>query len=63
MYTSLWWGDPRKRDHSENLGVDGRIILKWIIKNLDGEAWNELLWLRIVDRWLALVNAVMKLRV
>jgi hypothetical protein len=31
----------------EDLSVDGRIILKWIFKNLDGEAWTGLLWLRI----------------
>jgi len=29
--------------NSEYLGVGGRIILKWIFKNLDGEAWTGLL--------------------
>jgi hypothetical protein len=31
----------------EDLGVDGRIILKFIFKQWDGEAWTGLLWLRI----------------
>jgi len=40
------WGDTRERDHLEDLGIDGNIILKWIFKKWDGEAWTGLLWLR-----------------
>jgi len=29
--TWFWWGDPKEVDH--DLRVDGKIILKWIIKN------------------------------
>jgi hypothetical protein len=28
----VWWGDLRKSDHCGDPGVDGRIILRWILK-------------------------------
>jgi hypothetical protein len=56
-------GKPEERDYLEDPGIDGRIILRWIFRNLDvgGRDWIELAqdW----GRWRALVNAVMNLRV
>jgi hypothetical protein len=37
----------RERDHLKDLDVDGMIILKWIFKKWDGEAWAGLIWVRI----------------
>jgi hypothetical protein len=34
-------------DHSEDGGVDGRIILKWILEKEGGLVWTGLIWLRI----------------
>jgi hypothetical protein len=28
-------GNPRERDHLEDTGIDGRIILRWIFKKCD----------------------------
>jgi hypothetical protein len=33
MHTGFSWGNLKVRDHLEDLGVDGRIILKWIFMN------------------------------
>ena len=43
VHAGLWWGDLRERDHLEGLGLGGRIILKWIFKKWNGEAWTGLI--------------------
>jgi len=40
-------GNLRKRDHLEDPGVDGRIILTWIFGKWDVGVWTGLIWLRI----------------
>jgi len=35
VYIGFWWGKLRERAHSEDLGIDGRIILRWILRNWD----------------------------
>ena len=32
MYTRFWWDNLRERDHFEDRGVGGRIIIKWILR-------------------------------
>ena len=30
MCTVFWWGNLRERDYSGDLGIDDKIILKWM---------------------------------
>ena len=41
MHTEFWWGNLRERDHLEGSGVDGRIILRWILRKWDVGAWTD----------------------
>jgi hypothetical protein len=55
-------GDVREREHLEVLGTGGKIILKWLFREWDGgKDWIDLP--QCGDRWRAIVNAVMNIRV
>jgi hypothetical protein len=60
VHTGFWWGDLMEREYLKELGIDRRIILKWIFKKWDG-GMEEIALAQVTDRWLVLVNAVMKL--
>jgi hypothetical protein len=63
VHTGFWWGNPREIDHFEDLGIDGRIILKCIFKKLHGGSMD---WINLhedTDRWRTVVQAAVNCRV
>jgi hypothetical protein len=47
MHTIPWLENMKGRDNFENLGTDGRIILKWILRKKGEMTWTGCTWLRI----------------
>jgi hypothetical protein len=47
VYTGFWCGNLRERDHLEDPGIHGRIVLRWIFRKWDVGAWTGLIWLRV----------------
>jgi hypothetical protein len=63
-YAGFWWGNLKEIDHLGDPGLVGRIILRWIVWKWDVGVRTGSSWLRVGrDRWQALVNALMNLRV
>ena len=63
MLTGFWCGNLREKDQLEDPGLDGRIILKYTLREWDGGGMD---WIDLVqdrDKWRVVVNAVMNLRV
>jgi hypothetical protein len=62
VYTGFWWGNLKRRDRLGGLGIGGGIILKWIQEvECVGMDWIDLA--QDKDRWRALVNTAMNIRV
>ena len=59
----VWMGNMTESNHLGDEGIEGRIILRWIFREVGcrGMDWIELAQDR--DRWRALVDVVMNLQV
>jgi hypothetical protein len=40
MDTRFWWGDLKETECQEDIGIDGRIILKWLLETQDDRVWT-----------------------
>jgi hypothetical protein len=47
VYRGFWWGNLKEREHMENQGIGGRIILRGIFRKWDMGAWTGSSWLGI----------------
>jgi hypothetical protein len=47
VYTGCWWGNLRERGHWGDPDIDGRIVLRWIFRKLEGVVGTGWSWLRI----------------
>jgi len=57
MHTQFLLENLKGRDHSEDLGVDVRIIVEWMLGKEGRKLWTG--WSG--DHWWAIVNTVMNL--
>jgi hypothetical protein len=58
-----FWSENKGRDHSEDLDVNGMIVLKRIFSEI---GWKFVDWMHLAqdkDRWSAVVNTVMNFQV
>ena len=56
VYTGFWFGNLRERVHSEDIGIDGKIILKWILNWMGRDGLGE-----ERDKWRAVLYTVMRI--
>ena len=63
MRTGFWRGNLREIDYLEDVGLEGKIILKWFVKKWDEGTMDWIDLARDRDKWRTVVIAVMNLRV
>jgi hypothetical protein len=61
MDSKFWSGNQTGGDNVEDVSVDGKIILEWILEKQSENMRIGLILAKDRDQWLVLLSAVMKL--
>jgi hypothetical protein len=46
MHTGFWWVNLKERDNFQDLGVDGSMILKWVMNKI---LWESVDWSHLAE--------------
>jgi len=53
LHTEFWSEDLQDTDHSVKLGIDGAMLLEWILGKGGEKEWSGFIWFRIgTNGWL-----------
>jgi hypothetical protein len=58
IHVVFWLEYLKERDHLEDLSIEQRIILEWILEKWDEMVWTSLICLRVGEKWLVIANMV-----
>jgi hypothetical protein len=47
MHRKFWLQNLAGRDHLQDTGMSGRVILEWILEKQGGKVWTGFIWLGI----------------
>jgi hypothetical protein len=61
LHTEFWWGNWEEGDHLEGLGVERRVILKYILIETGLEIANSIQKTQDMGKFWAVLNVVMNI--
>jgi hypothetical protein len=57
MHARFWWGNLKDTKCFKGLGVDGKMVLKCVLKMYGGRVWTVFIWLGVTRR--AVISKIM----